>query len=309
MKMERKALVLISGGLDSMLAAKLLKESDIDVTGLVFKSCFFNERKGKQACQQLKIPCRIIDISEEHLQIVKKPKFSRGSAANPCIDCHLLMLKKARKVMEEKGFDFVATGEVLGERPFSQNKKALILIAQKSGLKELLLRPLSAKLLPKTIPEEKGWVKSEFLLFVKGRGRYEQLKLAKKYKLIFPQPAGGCILTEKGFSKKLLDLFKKNPDCQPKDIELLRIGRHFWRGKTQIILGRNERENQQLEKKVLEGDILIIPKNFGGPTALIKKNIKNNNQLVQKQNIKKTKALIEKYGKYDIIPVYDIKFI
>jgi len=301
--MKRKALVLLSGGLDSILAAKLLKESDISVTGLIFKSCFFNEDKGKQACQQLKIPCQIIDFSKKHLEIVKKPKFGWGSAANPCIDCHLLMLKKAREIMEKKNFsakgrpafswDFVATGEVLGERPLSQNRKALLLISEKSRLKDRLLRPLCAKLLAKTLPEEKGWVKPEFLLAIKGRGRYEQLKLAEKYKLSFPQPAGGCILTEKGFAKKLFDLFEKWPNCQPKDIDLLRIGRHLWSGKAKIILGRDQKENKQLEMMALKEDIIIIPKNFSGPTGLIRNLLKEN---MNEDLIEKTKKLISDFS-------------
>jgi len=266
----KKALVLMSGGLDSLLAAKLLLESGVSVTGLVFKSCFFNSQSGKAGCRQLKIPCKIIDFSKEHLKVVKEPFYGWGKAANPCIDCHLLMLKKAKKILEKEGWDFIATGEVLGERPFSQNKQALFLIAEKSGLKDKLLRPLSAKLLPKTLPEKKGWVKPEFLLAIQGRRRVEQIKLAGRYDLIYPAPAGGCILCEKEFSKKLFDLFKKWSDCRPKDVDLLKLGRHFWHKKAKIVLGKNKKENEKLGKIGIKKDVLIIPENFPGPTGLIR---------------------------------------
>jgi tRNA-specific 2-thiouridylase len=147
-----RALVLLSGGLDSILTAKLLKESGIETTGLSFKSAFFGTKKAEEAAIQLNIPIKIVDFSKEHLQMLKKPAHGYGSSANPCIDCHLLMLKMAREIMEKENYDFVATGEVLGERPFSQNRQALMEITELSGLKDRLLRPLSARLLPRTLP-------------------------------------------------------------------------------------------------------------------------------------------------------------
>ncbi len=286
-----KALVLLSGGLDSMLATKILQEQGIKVTGLSFKSYFFSTNKAQKAARQLKIPLKIIDFSREHLETVKKPKHGYGKAANPCIDCHLLMLQKTKEIMAS-GWDFVATGEVLGERPFSQNKKALIEIAEKSGLDNRLLRPLSAAFLPITLPEKKGWVKRNKLPAIKGRSRQIQLALAKKYKIkSFPQPAGGCILTEKEFAKKLFGLFEKWPVATGDDVQLLRLGRHFWAGKTIIVLGRNKEENEKLEKLALKKDILIIPKNFPGPTALLR------GSKIRSMATNKAKKLIIQYTK------------
>lgn len=307
--MSAKALVLLSGGLDSLLAAKILMDQRVKVSGLAFKSYFFSTKKGEAAAKQLGIPCRVIDFSQEHLEIVKNPPHGHGKAANPCVDCHLLMLKMARQIMKKKGYNFVATGEVLGERPFSQNKKALQLITKKSGLNDRLLRPLSAKLLSPTLPEKKGWVDREKVLAIQGRRRQPQMELAKKFGLTYPQPAGGCILTDKEFGKKLLDLFKKWPNCAGDDIKLLFLGRHFWHSevtparcadallgggtkrRTKIVLGKNQEENEKLEKLTKKGDVLITPTNFPGPTALIR------GETVTTAAIKKSRSLILSYSK------------
>jgi len=285
----KKALALLSGGLDSSLAAWLVKKQGILVEGLVFKSCFFGPEKGIAAAKQLKISCQIIDLSKKHLQIVKRPRHGYGKAANPCLDCHILMLREAKKILKKKKFDFVVTGEVLGQRPFSQNKQALSLIASKSGLGDRLLRPLSAKLLPATLPEKKKLIDREKLLAIKGRGRKEQIKLAQKIHLKFVQPAGGCILTEKEFAKKLFELQEKKPGFNSNDIALLKIGRHFWQAATKIIIGRNKQENEILEKLALPKDILIEPANFAGPSGLIR------GRKISQKNIQKAKKLIKKY--------------
>ena len=293
---KKRALFLFSGGLDSILAAKILLEQGIKVTGLVFKSYFFDDTNAKKATRKLGISLKIVDFSDEHLQLVKNPPRGYGKAANPCVDCHLLMLKHAHKILKEKGCDFVATGEVLGERPFSQNKKAMALIAQESSLSNLLLRPLSAKILPPTLPEKKGWIDREKLRGIQGRSRKKQIALAKKHDLQYPQPAGGCLLCEPEFGKKLFKLFKKWPDCTGKDVELLKIGRHFWDKKTKIVLGRNQQENEKLETFAQKNDVLIKPQNFLGPLALLQ-----GNKITQK-NIKKAKNLITKYSKKVISP-------
>jgi tRNA-specific 2-thiouridylase len=286
-----KALVLFSGGLDSMLAVKILREQKIKVAGLTFQSYFFGPDKAKEAAKQLGIPLRVIDFSKEHLQIVKKPHYGFGKAANPCIDCHLLMLKRACQLAKKEDFDFVATGEVLGERPFSQNKNAMALIAKESGLGDKLLRPLSARLLPTTLPEKNGWVKREELLAIQGRSRRTQISLAKKFGLEYPQPAGGCILTEKDFGQKLFELFEKLPTASGDDIALLFLGRHFWVGKTKIVLGKNQEENEKLEKMARKNDALTIPKNFPGPTALLR------GSKIGQKAIKKAQKLIIRYSK------------
>lgn len=273
-----KALALISGGLDSILAALIIKKQGIKVQGLAFKSLFFDAPiRQPRGCR---IPLKIIDISENHFKIVKNPKHGYGKNANPCLDCHLLMLKEAKKLMVKSsrgrptsgwGFDFIITGEVLGQRPFSQNKNSLTLIEKEAGLKGLILRPLSAKLLALTIPEQKGWVKREKLLNISGRSRKTQLELAKKFKLSgFSAPGTSCILTDPEFSKRLFKLLKTNPQCSINDIRLLKLGRHFWQNKNLIIVGRNHEENLHLKKLTQKGDIILEPQSFPGPTILIR---------------------------------------
>ena len=273
-KKKIRALALLSGGLDSMLATWLIKKQGIAVEGLIFQSYFFSPQKGTAAAKQLKIPYRVIDFSAAHLALVKNPKYGYGKRTNPCIDCHALMLKKAKKILTKEGFDFVITGEILGQRPFSQNKQALALVAQESGLADRLLRPLSAQLLPPTLPEKKGWVDRTQLLAIKGRSRKIQISLAQKLGLKFPQPAGGCLLTDPVFSQKLRELLEKKPDFDANDIALLKTGRHFWSSgktkKTKIVIGRNQQENSLLEQLAQPGDLLVQPANFIGPLALIR---------------------------------------
>lgn len=266
-----KALALISGGLDSLLSSLLIKEQGIKVQGLGFKSLFFDPQKARAAARSVKIPLQIIDISREHLQIVKNPHFGYGKQANPCLDCHLLMLKKARQVLEKQGFAFIVTGEVLGQRPFSQNKNSLILLEKEANLKGLILRPLCAKLLPATIPEQKGWVKREKLLKLQGRSRKIQIKMAEKYKLRgYSAPGTACILTDPQFSQRLFALLKNNPRADSNDIRLLKLGRHFWQNKILIVVGRNHEENLQLKRLWKKNDLLVEAKSFPGPSLLIK---------------------------------------
>jgi tRNA U34 2-thiouridine synthase MnmA/TrmU len=287
--MEKKsALVLTSGGLDSLLTCKLLLESGIEVTGLVFKSLFFGSSKGKKACQQLEIPYIIKDVSEPHLEIVKQPVHGSGKGLNPCIDCHLFMAKKAKEIMDQEGFDFVATGDVLGQRSFSQRKKVLQFIRENSGLKDLLVRPLSAQLLKKTIPEKKSWIDKKSLLSITGASRRKQIKFAEKFGLDYPTPAGGCMLAEPKFAEKLQRLFNKWPDCRPDDVCIIKIGRKIWQGKTLFVVGRNEEENKRIKQLSITGDQVIMPENFPGPTTLIRRG--------EKDDLDKAKQFILKYS-------------
>jgi tRNA U34 2-thiouridine synthase MnmA/TrmU len=292
-----KGLLLFSGGLDSLLAAKILLKQNIDLKLITFESYFFKSDLAKKSAKQLSLELEVIDISKEHLEIVKKPKFGYGQGANPCIDCHLLMLKKAKEKMINEGFDFIATGEVLDERPKSQNFKALKLIENSAELTGLILRPLSAKLLPETIAEKKGLVKRELLEAIKGRLRKRQLELARKFNLKdFPMPAGGCILTDLNFSKRIKKLLSINSNFDSNDVELLKIGRHFWEKDGQIIVGRDEKENIKLESLKKENDILIKMKNYPGPTTLIRihnqKTYQSNLELI----INKAKQLTQFYS-------------
>ncbi len=274
-----KALVLLSGGLDSILAAKLLLEQGIEVEAVNFRTNFCGPSKALRAAKMLGVPLREVNIREDFLTVLKKPKHGYGAGLNPCIDCHALMLKKAGEIMQaeeacpEPGrrIDFVATGEVLGERPMSQHKKALQIVEQEADLVGYLLRPLSAKLLEPTVPEKDGRVDREKLLDISGRSRKRQMELAAQYNIKeYPTPAGGCALTQKDFADKLKGLMKNKPDFTPDDLDLLKIGRHFYVERAQIILGRNQPENEMLKSFKKEGDIFIVPLNFSGPGALIK---------------------------------------
>lgn len=284
------ALFLFSGGLDSILAVKLLQEQGIKVAGLTFVSYFFNSDLAKESAKNLDIKLKIIDFSDEHLDMVKNPQYGYGKAINPCIDCHILMLKKAKEISEK--FDFVATGEVLGERPMSQNKRALELIAEQSGLKDYLLRPLSAQLLEPTVPEKNGLVARNKLLDISGRSRKRQIVLAKKWGIKeYPTPAGGCLLTDFQFGRRLKELFKQWPDCRGDDVRLLKLGRHFWVKDNKIIVGRNQTENKEIKKLAEKGDLLIKPKDFPGPTILIRGRHK-----ILEKSLVKAKELMIKYS-------------
>jgi tRNA U34 2-thiouridine synthase MnmA/TrmU len=277
-----KALALLSGGLDSILAVKLLLEQGIEVEGVCFYSNFFDCDLARKAANRLNINLREIDISEEFLKFLKsKPKYGYGVGLNPCIDCHALMFKKAGEIMRSENFSFVATGEVLNERPMSQHKQALGIVERESGLEGYLLRPLSAKLLEPTQLEIGGLVDREKLMDISGRSRQKQMDLAKKFVITeYPSPAGGCALTQNGFVERLQELIKNKPDFNVEDVELVKIGRHFWVDGEQVILGRNKEENLELAVKAEREDILIEPKSFAGPTALIRRGA--NDELIEK---------------------------
>ncbi|MFA5013139.1 MAG: tRNA 4-thiouridine(8) synthase ThiI [Candidatus Paceibacterota bacterium] len=269
--MKAKALLLMSGGLDSILAARILQNQGVDVTPICFKSYFFDCGAAKKASKQLGLKLKEVDFSKEHLSMLKAPQFGRGSAINPCIDCHLLMLKEAKKIMVKEKYDFVATGEVLGERPMSQNARSLSLLEKEAGLEGLLLRPLSAKVLDETVPEKNGLVDREKLEGISGRSRRPQLELARQFGIKeFPTPAGGCILTEKNYSTHLSKLlyFKKEPDDN--DCKLIRQGRIFWEGDMFIVIARDEEECKKLKRSKRSDDVYLEPKNFTGPSVIVR---------------------------------------
>ncbi len=304
-----KALVLFSGGLDSILAAKILMEQEINVFGIAFFSYFFDARQAESSAKSLRpnplsatadglgINLKVVDISREHLKIVKSPKYGYGSAMNPCLDCRILMLKKARQYFINRHFDFVATGEVLGERPMTQNKKSLEITERESLLSGYLLRPLSARLLPLTIPEKEGLIDRKKLLSMSGRSRKKQIELAKKWRINwYPAPAGGCLLTDLEFGKKLKELFEKHPRCGENDITLLKLGRHFWpfdKIRVKIIAGRNEKEDIEIEKLAKKGDILIEMENYPGPIVLVRSCGKAR---IPKKVLEKAKSLTKYYS-------------
>lgn len=269
-----KALVLLSGGLDSVLAARILMEQGIEAAGAGFKSNFFGADQAKKSAVDLGIKFIEIDFSDEHLAMVKTPKYGYGKNMNPCVDCRIMMLKKAKDIMEKEKFDFAATGEVLGQRPMSQNRHSMEMSEKISGLRGKLLRPLSAKLLDETEIEKSGKVKRNKLLDISGRSRKRQMELAKKYGIKeYSSPAGGCILTDPEFSEKLIKMFEYWPDCAGNDVELLKHGRVFWLknnfGKNiLVIIGRDRKDNENLKKFAKNGDIMIELAKESGPTSL-----------------------------------------
>jgi tRNA U34 2-thiouridine synthase MnmA/TrmU len=271
-----KAIALISGGLDSLLAAKVVQQQAIEVIGVYFKIPFSLREKSERRDFALElsrisgIDLKTVVLGEEFLEIVKYPKHGRGANINPCIDCKILMLKKAKEMMQDLGASFLITGEVLGQRPMSQHNRALDLIEQEAGVKGFLLRPLSAKLLEPSIPEQKGWVDRNKLFDFSGRSRKAQIDLAVMLGLIdYQQPAGGCLLTDPRFSQRLRDLMKHG-GYDLKNVGLLKFGRHFRLSEmAKLIVGRDEAENIEIERLAIDGDYLFYPPgDIAGPTSL-----------------------------------------
>jgi tRNA U34 2-thiouridine synthase MnmA/TrmU len=285
---QMKAIGLISGGLDSTLAAKIIKELGFDVLGLNFFTGFcvaeHRQRLPRQgespprnealrAGADLEIPVELIDISKEYLKMLKKPRFGFGANVNPCLDCRIMMLGKAKDYMERLGAEFVFTGEVLGQRPMTQRMDTLRLVEKESGLDGHLLRPLSAKLLPETEPEKKGIIRRETLYGIKGRSRKEQMSLAEEFGVVdYPTPAGGCcFLTDENYARRFRDLLahKKDENLSMDDIMLLKVGRHFRTPSgTKFIVGRDIKENAFLGRYA-DGRIALQAEHKKGPLTLV----------------------------------------
>lgn len=274
-KKRIKSIVLLSGGLDSALALKLLQEQGIEVIAVNFTSPFCTcDQKGKcfsrEIANKFGVTYKVVDKGKDYLKIIRKPKYGYGKGMNPCIDCRIFMLKKAKKLMKELDAKFIATGEVLGQRPMSQYRKALEIIEKKAGLKGKILRPLSAKLLAPTEPEKKGWIDRDKLLAIEGRSRREQIYLAKRYGIDrYATAAGGCLLTHREFANKLRDLFEHKKRVTLNDIILLKIGRHFRFKNSKIIVGRNEQENKLLMQRKQKTDYIFEVPDYGSPIALL----------------------------------------
>jgi tRNA U34 2-thiouridine synthase MnmA/TrmU len=269
--MKVRALALMSGGLDSMLIVRVLQDQKIEVTGITFQTPFFGPESAQKAVKQLGITLRVMDIGEDHLEMVKAPRYGYGSQMNPCIDCHALMLRTAGGIMETEGFDFLCTGEVLGQRPMSQRRDALMAVNKLSGYGGYILRPLSARLLPETIPEEMGKVDRQGLLDIQGRSRKRQIALALHYGIMeYPSPGGGCVLTKAGFAHRLRDLLASQKNVELRDVELLKWGRHLrLPSGGRFVVGRVHGDNVKLEKLAGEKDLLFKAKGAPGPTGLL----------------------------------------
>ncbi len=254
-----------------MLAAKLVLESGVEVEVITFETrfCHCSER-AEQAAKAVGVPLKVVHTGADYLRMVRNPKHGYGKNVNPCVDCHLFMIKKAKKYAKQVGAKFVFTGEVLGQRPMSQHRQQLDIVADKAGLKGKLVRPLSAKLLPKTEAELKGYIKEVSLRGIYGRSRKPQIELAKQFGFAdYAAPAGGCLLTEQEYAKKLRDLFRNKTRITARDVEILHVGRHFRLGENKIVVGRNQSENAILMQLKARGDLAFEVPDCGSPTTLL----------------------------------------
>lgn len=286
----------MSGGLDSQLAIKVLERAGAEVEALCFSSPFFSSDLARKTADALGVKLNIIDFTDDIISLVENPKRGFGGAMNPCIDCHATMIKRAGELMVERGFDFVATGEVMGQRPMSQNKQSLGIVERDSGLKGRLVRPLSAKLLEPTIPESEGILNRDALLDIQGRSRDRQIALAEEFGIMeYPSPAGGCKLTEDGFCRKIKDLKDNETLANRRLVELLAVGRRFrLPDGSGVILGRDRVDNARLKNEKDLG-VVLAPINCPGPTALIPE-VKSDNDLML------ALELVCTYSKYDRLP-------
>ena len=275
--MSAKAVALLSGGLDSSLAAIIVAEQGVEVIGCHMVHLFARRAPEKKAtlgavlaAKHIGIPIRLVYNSPEMLEMVKKPEFGYGSSFNPCIDCRILTLKLAKKVMAEEGARFLVSGEVLGQRPMSQRRDPMKQVVKRAGLEGLVLRPLCAKLLEPTLPEKEGWVDREKLYDIAGRSRKRQFELAEEFGLTeYPSPAGGCLLTERVFGKRMKDLVKRGR-LTLTDVHMAKVGRHLIIDETtRLVIGRNERENDKVATFVHPGDIILEIASVPGPTAAL----------------------------------------
>ena len=276
--MKVKGISLLSGGLDSILAVKLIQDQDIEVLGVAFETPFFSAKKAQESAERIGLPLITLNITDAHMTMLKAPRYGYGKNMNPCIDCHTLMLNNAGRVMEESGADFIFTGEVLGQRPMSQNRQSLHMVAKNSGYGDYILRPLSAKRLPETKPEKERKIDRAKLLDITGRGRKRQLELAAYYNIKeYSTPAGGCLLTDPIFSRRLKELFHQQPDFTIRDAELLKVGRHFRIASScKIIAGRNSFENGTILHLADNDDVIIHAANYPGPTVLVPRGCDDN---------------------------------
>jgi len=276
---KKKAIALLSGGLDSTLAVKIILDLGIEVEALNFTSPFCTCTGKNSGCKseavrvakEYNIPIKVMHKGIDYLEIVRNPLHGYGKGVNPCIDCRIYLLKKAKEYMYESGADFVFTGEVLGQRPMSQRRDTLRVIERESGLDGLLLRPLSARHFEPTIPEKEGWVDREKLLDIEGRSRKVQMQMAEDLDVKnYPCPAGGCLLTELSFVPKVRDVFDHTEELNLRDFRLLKTGRHFRISlDSKAIMGRNESDNLQLEHARQPGEAALTWLDGNTPVAII----------------------------------------
>jgi tRNA-uridine 2-sulfurtransferase len=267
-----RAIGLCSGGLDSMLSALVLRSQGIHVEWINFETPFFSSAKARKAARIIEIPLHVQDITPDYLTMLKAPRAGLGRNMNPCMDCHALMFNKAGQFMQANGYDFLFSGEVLGQRPMSQTAPSLRYVAKHSGYADYILRPLSARRLAETPMEQQGWVDRHRLLDLSGRSRKPQIALAAQFGISeYPAPGGGCHLTDPGYSRRLKDLMDHGDELSRSALNLLQHGRHLRLGpKTKIIVGRTEQDNEQiLQLCEPQRDTIIKTKNKPGPTVVM----------------------------------------
>ncbi|HEX7208851.1 MAG TPA: hypothetical protein VF233_11760 [Nitrososphaeraceae archaeon] len=279
-KKKAKAVALLSGGLDSNLAVRMMLDQGVEIEAVAIKTpfCDFDCGKGcghrvKEVASELGVHLKTVYYGEEYLKMLKHPKYGYGSGMNPCIDCRAMMYRTAKEYMEKIGADFVVTGEVLFQRPMSQNKRALHIIEEEAEMKDKVLRPLSAKHLTPTEAEKDGLVEREKLCNIKGRSRKEQIALAKYFNINDPpNAAGGCLLTDPAFSKRIRDVMEHTKNIPSiNDVELLKIGRHFRLSmEAKLVVGRDENENDMIDAMVMDGDIKMEASEYVGPRCILR---------------------------------------
>jgi len=278
-KEKKKVVALLSGGLDSQLAVRMMQEKGFEVSAVAIKTpfCDFDCGRGcgfeiRERADDLNVNLKTVYLGDEYIEMLKHPKHGIGAGFNPCVDCRTMMFDAAKKHMEEIGAEFIISGEVLGQRPMSQHLDSLRIIEKDSDLVGKIVRPLSGGLLPETDPERNGLIRREDLGMIKGRTRRNQLEMAKKYGIENPPNAGGgCLLTEPQFGIKAKDLFEHIETPTINDIDLLKIGRHFrLDGETKFVVGRNKDENEMIKALALPGDILLEAKDYVGPVSILR---------------------------------------
>lgn len=272
-----KVLALFSGGLDSILACKLMEQQGIEVEALHFVSPFFGRRKDREsypeeAWRHYGIRLSVIDVGESFIEVLKDPPHGYGRCFNPCVDCKILLLTRAKRELASRGASFLVSGEVLGQRPMSQRRDTLRIVERDASVTGLLLRPLSALKLPPTRLEEEGLVDRTRLLGISGRGRKEQMALARELGIHdYPAPAGGCVLTDPALSRRIKNLFGAMPVITENACLLMQVGRHFLLpGKSWLVVGRNEAENKEIKGLFQSGDLLLNIIGGAGPTGLVR---------------------------------------
>ena len=284
-----KAIALVSGGLDSVLAVKLMQDQGFEVLGLHFINPFDEPEKEREKAGKISERCglelRTIEKGMDFIEVIRHPRYGFGSGVNPCIDCRIHLLETAKNIMEEEGAICIVTGEVQGQRPMSQMPQQMRLIEKKAGVEGILVRPLSAKLLPPSKIELDGLADRDRFEDIRGRSRKRQLELAGRYGLTgIKSGGGGCLLTDENYAKKAKDLYEHKDSITRSDYHLLMLGRHFrFDGETKAIVGRNERENEILKSLMQPGHIVFEPISFAGPTVMIEgpDNIRNRRRALE----------------------------